>query len=1148
MAISSSEDIGDEQRRELRIAPVMTGGTSLAVWMGGVTFELYSLLRADEDDGGVGALYRTLLDVTATTVQVDVVTGTSAGGLNGSLLAAAVAWRVPMRKFRSIATTWMEAADLDELLRSPSERDPVSLLRGDEYFGEYIARVLRTWMPERLSRMKLGEVDLVTTYTAVRPVVRTRSDDFDERVHEVDFAGTLRFRREHFRQADIVDRLAIASRTSASIPGVFEPSFLPSSADQAMATGRPDFSIHQPASVRGLGRWAVDGGLVVNLPLTEALDRIFERRARSVVRRVVLYVAPTPMGEARRENDDHLAVPPLRETALVAISAPRAEGIAGDLDVIRRRNQQIERQRLIRSNLRALIPALDHLPSDGPGSLYALYLARRVESSLTRLLERLAASGAAVPFDERLWRARRRDYRRSLLPATIDQFPSPPGPPGVSRPWGWGIAPVEEAGSAVIGLINRVLALSTRRDATALSEAEAGAATTGLGEIKGKVHDALRETAEIRALDDAYWRESADDIGDRDPYRDWPFHDSGPSVEARRIEVFERLRRVHASMASALLAAEAPLRSILDAITATSDVNPGDGPGSHQARASALRDELDTMLGPVGADGKDRPVPVVQRRLLFVHVASTVMLDDVIAREQPAEFLQISSHAPNLVGEPRTSSEKLVGTELARLGAFLKPSWRANDWFWGRMDGAVRMTQALLEPERLWDLGWDPERLCAALGIAYEGDVVTELAYLEPPDEKLIPARLPAVTRAVARRLQERIAAEELPRIAMAIDRSVEAGGNEGVVLRAFKDRVKASTVDGLAAADQLDELVTALPVGDETVGSELGSRMTVRTLTRTAGVAVNLLSSQRSGLGAAARVVRPLRAPLHGANALINMLAGSSPLARGVTAFVLAAAGAIVAVRMAGVAVSGPLVALASLLVFGAFAVALVRNRTWWLVPALAALMLPVALALVGEDVGEIVYSERAASTSSVDAGATIHFDAPTVVMIDRSGGGPTLTEEVMMAPGTDITVREGAATVNVPGQERHEPGWKNWFFLQGVGGWLTIGRALLALGALLALARIGRHAWLAMGALIALTALAVVLPHLARPTLTGEPGERWLKDRVVSAAEGLADWKLPVLVTVSVAVLTVIGLGWDQVIGRAWRARRARRAAATG
>lgn len=1144
MAITESAQIRAEQRRLLRIAPVMTGGTSLAVWMGGVTFELYALLRADDDASGVGRLYRELLDVTGTTVEVDVVTGTSAGGLNGSLLAAAIAWRVPMSTFRSLADTWMEAADLDALLRSPRESDPPSLLRGDDYFRAYIARVLTEWKPRGHAEMDLGEVDLVTTYTTVHPVARSRSDDFDENVHELDFAGTLRFRREHFGAVDIVDRLAIASRTSASIPGVFEPSYLPSSAERAGATGRPDFSIHQPGGARGLGRWAVDGGLVVNLPLTEALDRIFERRARGVVRRVILYVAPTPRGEVRQRDDDHLAPPSLRETGLVAVSAPRAEGIAGDLDVIRRQNQQIDRQRMIRSNLSRLLPAFDHLPEEGPGSLYEMYAARRVESSLTRLLERLGASGGTLPLDERLWRARRRRYRRALLPATITQFASSTSANGDGRPWGWGIAPVEEAGSAVLGLINRTLELSTRRTEE-LSDARLAADVRRLGAVKGLVHDALADTATVRALDDAYWQASTDDGGDVDRYRDWPFHGDDPIVEARRVDVLSSLMRAHAAIAAALIEAEAPLGRILDAILAGGKPSTGGDPSSRIARAVALRDELATMLGPPRGDGASRGVPVVQRRLIYVHVASTVMLDDVIAREQPAEFMQVSSHTPSTVGTARTSDEKLVGPELARLGAFLKPSWRANDWFWGRMDGAARLARTLLEPQRLWDLGWGADDLCGALGVPYDGEVATELRFLSGDDEKQIPLRLPALTRAVTRRLQERIAAEELPRIAMAIDLSVEAGGNESVTLRAFKERVKQATTDGLVPVDHVDDLVTALPIGAETVGTELGSRMTVRTLSRAAGVAVNMATNPRAGLGGAARVLRPLRAPLHGANALINVLTGSSPLARGLTAFILAAAGAIVAVRMAGVAVSGPLVGLASLLVFGAFAVALLRNRTWWLIAPLAVLSLPIALALVGDDMGEIVYSQRSSSATEVASGASISFDAPTVVVIDRSRDGAELADEVLMAPGTDITVREGAATVRVPGQEPHEAGWKIWFFLRGWGGWLTIGRAVLIAGALFALTRLGRHAWWAMAALVGLPLLALFLPTLARPVLTGEPGESDVKDGLVSAAEGLADWKLPLLLVVLVAVLTVIGLGWDQVIGRTWRAWQARRAA---
>ena len=66
-------------KRELRLAPVMTGGTSLAVWMGGVTAEIFRLLVSDKQDSDdrLSSIYRGLLDLTHTTPTVDVITGWS---------------------------------------------------------------------------------------------------------------------------------------------------------------------------------------------------------------------------------------------------------------------------------------------------------------------------------------------------------------------------------------------------------------------------------------------------------------------------------------------------------------------------------------------------------------------------------------------------------------------------------------------------------------------------------------------------------------------------------------------------------------------------------------------------------------------------------------------------------------------------------------------------------------------------------------------------------------------------------------------------------------------------------------------------------------------------------------------------------------
>ena len=83
---------------EIRIALVMNGGVSLAVWMAGVAHELDLIRRAttegsppsQEYDEPVARRWRDLLQrpgADPRRLVVDVIAGTSAGGLNGALFA-----------------------------------------------------------------------------------------------------------------------------------------------------------------------------------------------------------------------------------------------------------------------------------------------------------------------------------------------------------------------------------------------------------------------------------------------------------------------------------------------------------------------------------------------------------------------------------------------------------------------------------------------------------------------------------------------------------------------------------------------------------------------------------------------------------------------------------------------------------------------------------------------------------------------------------------------------------------------------------------------------------------------------------------------------------------------------------------------------
>ena len=112
--------------RELRLALVCYGGISLAVYMHGITKEIWHLARASRDHhdgaevaGGSRAVYRTLLAEIAGAADIrlrilpDIVAGASAGGINGIFLGQAVATG---QSLDPLTDLWLRGADSDALL------------------------------------------------------------------------------------------------------------------------------------------------------------------------------------------------------------------------------------------------------------------------------------------------------------------------------------------------------------------------------------------------------------------------------------------------------------------------------------------------------------------------------------------------------------------------------------------------------------------------------------------------------------------------------------------------------------------------------------------------------------------------------------------------------------------------------------------------------------------------------------------------------------------------------------------------------------------------------------------------------------------------------------------------------------------------
>ena len=112
------------REKELRLALVCTGGISLAIYMHGITKEVWKLVRAsaarqrgDAPGSDSEAVYRALLDTIGRDLDlrviVDIIAGASAGGINGIFLADAIAGGHDMEPLRDL---WLAGADVDKLL------------------------------------------------------------------------------------------------------------------------------------------------------------------------------------------------------------------------------------------------------------------------------------------------------------------------------------------------------------------------------------------------------------------------------------------------------------------------------------------------------------------------------------------------------------------------------------------------------------------------------------------------------------------------------------------------------------------------------------------------------------------------------------------------------------------------------------------------------------------------------------------------------------------------------------------------------------------------------------------------------------------------------------------------------------------------
>jgi hypothetical protein len=630
---------------EVRIGLVLYGGVSLAVYIYGVVLEVQRLLlaaaeleQARKPVGEMSPYARALDAAGASTVTVDILSGTSAGGINGILLAKALARGTDVELARQL---WIEGGDIDQLLQAPSTRDPRALLQS-AHFEEKLREGMRLLdsKPQRERVAPPPILDLFVSSTHLRGAERVFKDSLGEEIatRQHRFVIQLKLRREQdglgYDSDEFGDneRLVKLARATSAFPAAFEPVRI-RRRDRLLGKGEE-------------GGWFADGGILNNKPFTEAVEQIVSRRSDRPVRRWLFSIDPDPK---EAEGDAGAGEQPAFDTIAVRAiaSIPRYQSIARDLAALEAHNDKVTAAQALVIEGEAEIAAA---PGGRPGS------PARARTSLRWGL----GAGPAAAYEA---------LRRQA----------------------WGLEVADSVMSTVRvegrGDVDRA---GVHRDVRRLAE--------GLFEVGGP-HDLpdlafqrrrvyyliklLSMAVEVRA---AGGSEPADASTAREAL--WA------AYEEISATLWSRLADPPLELApgEAPAAVAERVRDRVNAAAAPVEVE-----GSAAAALAAALNGLVVLLPTPGEAGETFPVGLGDVFGEFERRDAMLLSADVyggLRQRDRVEHAQISPAAAQNTGV--RTDRKLAGASLGHFGGFLDAGWRQNDLMWGRLDGAELLMRAIL--------------------------------------------------------------------------------------------------------------------------------------------------------------------------------------------------------------------------------------------------------------------------------------------------------------------------------------------------------------------------------------------------------------------------------------------------------------------
>jgi patatin-related protein len=801
---------------------------------------------ATPDTDPVRRYYRRLLDLTDAHVAIDVLAGTSTGGINAALLGLVNARKRDLGHLRDM---WLAAGDFGQLLRDPRDQAPPSLLQGDGRMLVELKKGIDKIGGAPVDRSTdPPKTDVYITTTLLSAETRAISDDYGTQITDTDHHALFHFDEEALAGAGIEAPLALAARSSASFPGAFEPSFV--AVDDQAGDGHPNVSAYVDAM---RSHWAADGGLLVNRPIAPVLQAIFDREADRQVRRALLYIVPSSALPADGPVDGKATPLGLSSALLRDLGAVFNQSIAADLAAIKEHNDRTRAVADARLRLASLGSRLPRGARLADAAAWQDHRERQGEWLIAPLIAELSCqlSGSKLfstaTDQDVVLRATARAEATKSWPSSSPTEPADALKDAVSL----GRSAFDAAKATLLHVLRLGYVLSTTVDqrndlakcGMSVLRALSDSRQTDLRNlVKQHLANAGRQQQLadlVRDLTNTYAQ--AQGTGEQLAAAWRQISDCATEAIPRLEELVTEWTTKHGSAN----------RPAADATGRTS---------VHQRRALAA-EELSCYLGFLRRGH-------VTAQLLDLHVAVRSVLPVRVEVQQPVELIQVSADTRTELAPHRaTAATKLTGLQAHHFGAFYKRSWRANDWMWGRLDGCGWLVHVLLAPRRILTVMENDgvalgsravtfaRKLYEALGVPvpneFPSEDIADLAFLDDESQPL-PVSLPRLATWAAAVLQRHVVAEELPVVAEQL-----RSGVDGKPLPAAATWL--SAFDAAAKVRQPDELAKHLdscPVATETLDDEAKRRTPL--YLRTATHALAVATSAATGMKQPPQPLRP--------------------------------------------------------------------------------------------------------------------------------------------------------------------------------------------------------------------------------------------------------------------------------------------------